>query len=200
LEVKVSDSQHDRTERQRRTIVGGRPRGYRQERGSIPRGIEVLLKKASVDPAFCQLLLEKRAEAASEIELELSAAERTILEVVPEAQLAAMIENTRVPEMQRRAFLGGIGAVMLAALAAGCEPPTVRIEGIQPGGKNDTTPTPYVVEKGIRPDWTVPVKSSPAREDTPTAPPAPEGTTPGLGEEDTPTSGDLVRGIRPDGP
>ena len=35
----------------------------------IPRAIEVLIKKASVDPEFRQLLLEKREQAAGEIDL-----------------------------------------------------------------------------------------------------------------------------------
>ena len=37
--------------------------------GGVPRGIEVLLKKASVDPAFRELLLSRRAEAANAIGL-----------------------------------------------------------------------------------------------------------------------------------
>ncbi|MCP4231568.1 MAG: hypothetical protein GY771_15670, partial [bacterium] len=36
----------------RTTIVGGRPPGSGKSNGSIPRGIEVLVKKASVDAVF----------------------------------------------------------------------------------------------------------------------------------------------------
>ncbi len=36
----------------RTTIVGGRPPGSGQRLGPIPRGIEVLVRKASVDPEF----------------------------------------------------------------------------------------------------------------------------------------------------
>ena len=41
----------------RTTIVGGRPPGCGQPVGQIPRGIEVLVKKAAVDPEFKTLLL-----------------------------------------------------------------------------------------------------------------------------------------------
>ena len=46
------------------TIVGGRPPGCGKPVGEIPRGIEILVKKASVDEAFKELLLARRAEAA----------------------------------------------------------------------------------------------------------------------------------------
>jgi hypothetical protein len=105
----------------------------------------VLIKKASVDPTFRQVLLEGRAEAAHEIGLELSPAEVATLNSVPSAQIEKIIENTTVPDAQRRAFLGQVGTVMLAALTLGlsaCDNrETVIVEG-----------TPQIVEKGIRPD------------------------------------------------
>ena len=63
----MNQPQQDRPEEReavRTTIVGGRPPGSGKEVGPIPRGIEVLVKKAAVDPAFKQILLEKRAKAA----------------------------------------------------------------------------------------------------------------------------------------
>jgi hypothetical protein len=133
----------------RTTIVGARPPAPGRQQDSIPLGIEVLIKKASVDPAFRKLLLEKRAEAACAIALELSPAEVTALNAVPPAQLEKIIASTRVPDLQRRAFLGQVGAAMLAALTlglAGC-------------GAQTRTPTPtrtpylavqtQVVEKGF---------------------------------------------------
>ena len=96
----------------------------------IPRGIEVLIKKAKVDAAFRELLLHKRAEAAGEIGLTLDPAEAMMLNGVPQGQLEAIIERTRVSPRLRKVFLGGAAAVMLAALGAavvGCErwpPPT----------------------------------------------------------------------------
>ena len=100
----------------RTTIVGGRPPGSGQAVGPIPRGIEVLVKKASVDPAFRQILLERRAQAAEQIGLELDPAEVMMLRAVPAAQLETIIARTRVPTEHRRAFLGKAAAAMLAAI------------------------------------------------------------------------------------
>jgi len=58
----------------RTTIVGGRPPGCGQPVEPIPRGIEVLIKKAAVDPEFRSLLIEKRDAAAREIGLALDPA------------------------------------------------------------------------------------------------------------------------------
>ena len=69
---------------------------------AIPRGIEVLVKKASVDPAFRTLLLERRAGAAREIALELDPAEAAMLNAIPAAQLEAIIARTTVDPMSRR--------------------------------------------------------------------------------------------------
>ena len=83
----------------------------------FPRGVEVLIKKAAVDPAFKKILLEKRAGAAEAISLKLEAAEAAMLEAVPEAQLESIIANTKVSPSLRPAFLGYAAAAMLAALA-----------------------------------------------------------------------------------
>jgi hypothetical protein len=117
------------------TIVGGRPRQENAVPAGIPRGIEVLLKKASVDPDFRLLLLERRAEAARAIDLDLNPAERAMLQGIPQEQLEAIIARTTVEPEQRRAFLGRAAAVMLGALVGtrGCEDerhPTTL--GIQP--------------------------------------------------------------------
>lgn len=98
------------------TIVGARPPGHGRGCVKKPHGIEVLVKKASVDPAFRQKLLDNRAAAAHEIELELSAVETAMLNSVPRSQIEKIIENTTVPDEQRRAFLGKMGAVMVAVL------------------------------------------------------------------------------------
>ncbi len=85
---------------------------------SIPQGIEVLVSKASLDPEFKTRLVERRAEAAAEIGLELNAAERAMLAAVYAEQLDAIIARTTVPHEHRRAFLGQAAAAMLAAVAA----------------------------------------------------------------------------------
>jgi hypothetical protein len=98
------------------TIVGGRPPGSGTKVGAIPRGIEVLVKKASVDPEFRQILLEKRGEAAKEIELELTEAERNTLSSIPAEQLEKIIDNTKVKPEHKAIFLGNVGKLMLAAV------------------------------------------------------------------------------------
>jgi acyl carrier protein len=84
----------------------------------IPQGIEVLVKKASVDAEFRTLLLERPEAAVAEIGLALGPAEAMMLRSVPREQLAAVIDRTSVPEEHRRAFLGRATAAMLAAIAA----------------------------------------------------------------------------------
>jgi hypothetical protein len=87
--------------------------------GEIPRGVEVLVKKASVDPEFRRLLLDKRGEAAREIDLELTDAERSMLLSIPTEQLAKIIDNTKVKPEHRAVFLGAVGKLMLAVLIGG---------------------------------------------------------------------------------
>ncbi|KPK38479.1 MAG: hypothetical protein AMJ65_12860 [Phycisphaerae bacterium SG8_4] len=98
------------------TIVGGRPPGSGTRVGEIPRGVEVLVKKASIDPEFRRLLLEKRGEAARQIDLELTDAERNMLSSIPAEQLDKIIANTNVKPEHRAVFLDGVGKLMLAAL------------------------------------------------------------------------------------
>jgi hypothetical protein len=62
--------------------------------------------------------MEKRAGAAEHIALTLSPAEAAMLEAVPEAQLHAIVANTKVSPGLRPAFLGCAAAAMLAALGA----------------------------------------------------------------------------------
>jgi acyl carrier protein len=85
---------------------------------AVPQGIEVLVRKAAVDPSFKMLLLERRAAAAAEIGLELTQPEAIMLSAVTGEQLSATIARTTVPLEHRRAFLGQAAAAMLAALGA----------------------------------------------------------------------------------
>ncbi len=98
------------------TIVGGRPPGSGTQVGAIPRGVEVLLKKASVDAEFRKVLLEQRGDAARRIDLELTEAERTMLASIPAEQLERIIDNTKVKPEHRSVFLGNLGKLMLAAV------------------------------------------------------------------------------------
>ncbi|MHC4520388.1 MAG: hypothetical protein ACYTAS_17515 [Planctomycetota bacterium] len=101
------------------TIVGGRPPGSGTRVGAIPRGVEVLLKKASMDPEFRKLLLEQRGEAAHTIDLELTEAEGEMLAHIPPEQLGQIIDNTKVKPEHKSAFLGSVGRIMLATVVAG---------------------------------------------------------------------------------
>jgi hypothetical protein len=161
----------------RTTIVGGRPPGSGRGLGQIPRGIEVLVKKASVDAEFRRLLLEKRADAAGEIGLVLDPAETAMISAVPAAQLETIIGQTSVPSEHRRVFLGKVAAAMLATVGLttsagcmGCRPDEITPPaGIAPDPPPETEETePPVVEPGD------------------TAPP--EG----------PATDQVTRGIRPD--
>jgi hypothetical protein len=151
------------------------PRGG-EAMGSIPRGIEVLVSKASLDAEFRALLLKRRAKAADEIGLALSPAESMMLGAIPAAQLEAVIARTKVAPSNRRAFLGRAAAVMLAALGmTGCEVGCV---------------------KGIRPDRARDMEPGPTAEKTEEPPePAPRTTT-GIRADRPPVS----EGIRPDRP
>jgi len=123
----------------RTTIVGGRPPGSGTSIGAIPRGIEVLVKKAAVDPAFRTLLLERRARSADAIALTLTPAEAAMLAAVPAEQLDAIIDAAVVPESSRRAFMGAAAAAMLAALGVtqtGCP----IVTGSRPCDRSTTRP------------------------------------------------------------
>jgi acyl carrier protein len=82
----------------------------------VPRGIEVLVKKASVDSAFKAAFLDHPAAAAKEIDLQLTPAEVGLLAATPREQLELVIDRAEVPLADRRAFLGRAAAAMLAAL------------------------------------------------------------------------------------
>jgi hypothetical protein len=166
----------------RTTIVGGRPPGSGQSVGPIPRGIEVLVKKAAVDPEFKELLLQERAAAAEQIGLMLDPAEAMMLAAAPRVQLEAVIAQTSVPEEHRRAFLGKAAAAMLAAIGIVAPATGCGGKGIQPD-----RPT-----KGIRPD-----RPDDEREKTTgSRPDRPEGA-----EKTDKTEKTLpTKGIRPDRP
>ena len=195
-------SEHDRPVEQpavKTTIVGGRPPGPGKPVGPIPRGIEVLIKKAAVDPEFRTVLLEKRAAAADEIGLVLDPAEAMMLKAAPAAQLDAIIAQTRVHPSVLPAFLGRAAAVMLVALGAGtlgCDREeggeVAGIEPDRPPAKEVEPPRNTPVPQGIRPDVPPPVPKPPEPAARATAV---EPT------RSTPTASDAVtRGIRPDRP
>ncbi len=181
-------AQENEKEAVRTTIVGGRPPGSGRNTGTIPRGIEVLVKKAAVDPEFRELLFEQRGAAAATIELELDPAENAMLNAIPREQLAQIVSQTTVPVEQRRVFLGRLAVAMLAVLGvglAGCKPEVTSL-GIQPERPGTD---------GIRPD-------RPTNAPPPLQPPAPAGVRPDLPSTNPPSTNRpyLTRGIQPDRP
>ncbi|MGD1086436.1 MAG: hypothetical protein ABSA47_16995 [Verrucomicrobiota bacterium] len=115
----MSNARKDEAEAVRTTIVGGRPPGSGRNNVPVPRGIEVLVKKASVDAGFRELLLKQRGKAAATIQLELDPAENAMLSAIPQEQLAQIVDQTTVPMELRSAFRGRVALVMLAALGVG---------------------------------------------------------------------------------
>jgi hypothetical protein len=138
----------------------------------VPRGIEVLIKKAAVDPDFRTELTEKRSGAADLIGLKLGDAEAAMLDGIPAEQLAAFIANAKVSPKLRPVFRGYAAAAMLAALGvavAGCLPAATgsrpdepaRSEPVKKEATDETSGSQATaqrteigreVETGIRPD------------------------------------------------
>jgi len=121
------------------TIVGGRPPASRRTVQNVPRGIEVLLKKAAIDAAFRDHLLQTRSQAAGLIGLTLDETEAAVINSLPEKSLVSMIERAEVPNAHRAAFLGSVAAIMLAALGvvntANADIPVTGILPDRPGIK-----------------------------------------------------------------
>jgi hypothetical protein len=163
----------------RTTIVGGRPPGSGKGVGSVPRGIEVLVKKAAVDDDFKALLLAERSAAAAAIGLKLNEAEAAMLDGVPAVQLEGIIANTTVSPKIKPAFMGRAAAVMLAALGV-----TVAAADAYPE---------YETATGSRPDY-------PDEPDNVNANEQSVDQTGDVAEEEEERPYDLTRGISPDYP
>jgi hypothetical protein len=117
-----------------KTIVGGRSAEQRDQ-NNYPRGIEILLKKAKVDPAFQKLFLEDPLAAAKSIDLDLKESEKKILKNTLKPVLKTMIDNTFVPKHHVKTFLTAQTAAVLAFVLTSCvttdfweEPKTFGIE------------------------------------------------------------------------
>ena len=150
-------AQENEGEAVRTTIVGGRPAGSGRGIGTIPRGVEVLLKKAAVDAEFRELLFEQRGHAAEAIGLDLDAAESAMLKAIPREQLEYIVAQTLVPVEQRRVFLGRLAAPMLALLGVvvtGCPAKSKGMESDRPGPQlaKAQSATPVFSLMGTQPD------------------------------------------------
>jgi len=189
MSTEPRDRQNPEMPAVRTTIVGGRPPGSGVPLGPVPRGVEILIQKAAVDPDFKALLLEKRSAAAPEIGLTLQPAEAAMLDGVPAQQLEAIIARTKVPENMRRVLLGAMTAAALAALGGSIVIPLLA--------RTQTL--------GSRPDWGLNSAGSrpkPVYEPEPevdTRPPVPPEPAQAEGGGEYPTTAPS-RGIRPDRP
>ena len=116
----------------RRTIVGGRSRSNRLV-GDFPRGIEILLKKASVDSGFHTLLLQNPLSAARSIDLDLKPVEISILNNTDEHVLQKMIASTSVPKQHVKTFrTARTAAVLLLLLSSTVVMASGQTEGVEP--------------------------------------------------------------------
>jgi len=171
----------------RTTIVGGRPPGRGKPLGDIPVGLEVLLKKAAVDPQFKATLLSDRAAAADQIDLKLDQSEALMLAAVPAEQLEQIIGRTTVPDEQRRVFLGHAAAAMLAVVGlgiVGCGPmdaPRGAAPDIPPAARERPERIQAGETGGSQPD--VPPDPGPAKRERPEQLPAPTGSAPDIPPE-----------------
>jgi len=185
---KKNNNEHPEQEAVRTTIVGGRPPGSGKDLGEVPKGIEILVKKASVDATFKDALLKLRSKAAELIELTLETSEEMMLNTIPQKLLEGIISKTKVHSKIKKAFLGSTAAVMLAALTAadasggtgtlvtGIKPDDPRYSpqensqnkyqpkswGIQPDDPKEQSQPWHGPTKGIRPDdYVIPVYVNP---------------------------------------
>ena len=109
----------------RRLIVGGRPRARQKRKIRIPIGLEKVLCRAAGDEAFRSSFLRDRRQAVAAAGYELAPSEAGVLDSVPEATLALMIERIDVKRHARGRFMQGIMAATFAAAtvsaAGACE-------------------------------------------------------------------------------
>jgi hypothetical protein len=104
-----------------------------------------VIKRAAIDAAFRERLLEDRGKAVREIGLKLTLAEGMVLASVPKAQLQTMIDRMQVSDQERH--------VMLAQTPPGNKGPSPTPPatlGIRPESQDRPSPPPRT--RGIRPD------------------------------------------------
>ena len=131
------------------TIVGGRPPGSGKEVDAIPRGIEILLKKAAIDESFRKTFLGDRLNAADAIGLTLQPVEAAMLKAIPDSALESMIAAAKVQPRIRQAFMGYTAAVMLAALTAASAGSTQDSSPAKDGIRSDPVQAGRVQTTGI---------------------------------------------------
>jgi hypothetical protein len=101
-----------------KTIVGGRSNSDTNH-DLFPRGIEILIKKASCDRKFKKKLLKDPLKAADILSLELNENEKKIITETSKSLLKSMIKKTNIKKRHENAFMTKSASVMLSALLAG---------------------------------------------------------------------------------
>ena len=145
----------------RRTIVGGRPLARKKRKLKIPIGIEKVLCKAAVDPAFRAALYENRREALDGLGDELSEAEADILMSIPIEPLDSMVAGIDPKRHAGRRFMKGVMAAtfVTAALTTSIDCGPTQSTGSQPDDVQEPdevrageTYAPETAVLGIEPD------------------------------------------------
>lgn len=201
------------------TIVGGQPIGKRSTALGLPHGIEAIVLLAAAEPAFKRDFEKDRDAALERSRIQLSDAERAVLETTSDGELFAMancIEKQRGTG-KRRFLATAVSLAALASLTTGSptksrgsqsghtRPALGQLEAANADGEaggecavQEDTPTDTYISRGVSPD-------------TPTATPtefnsygiSPDTPTPLGILSDTPTETPTatpppIDGIRPD--
>ncbi len=108
-----------------KTIVGGRPLRRPKRRISIPVGIEKVLYKAAIDPAFKRFLIADRMKAVESENMRLSPSEMLIFRNVSDSALRTMISMIRPKKHGTRKLMKAVAAAVVTLTAGtagmGCD-------------------------------------------------------------------------------
>lgn len=210
-EKKIRMATSENHDEQGHTIVGGRPQANKSKRTDIPRGLELLIKRAAIDEAFKNELLQKRDKLVDEMHIPLDPSEKAMLSCVPVEHLEKMIMATVVPPSQRKVIAAGSAAAMIALFTQLTFAPVTARAETQPNTQQlaEMLETPDLNNFAVLPAPTGSRPDSPIKEDSDTTPVFVKGIRPDLPASDQ----DLVkpvideyedhladRGARPDFP
>lgn len=140
----------------RTTIVGGRPPEDDKHLPPVPTGIQSLLRLASVDTAFREELVQRRAGIAEVAKVPLTDSERAILGAISDTQLEEMAGKMPPPPPARRDFLRQtaatavvlLGGAAMAETLGGCCVTDKLEEAVQRPAHND-----MLEDGGMDPDY-----------------------------------------------
>ncbi len=110
----------------RTTIVGGRPPEDNKDLPPVPTGIQSLLRLASVDAAFRDELVQRRAGIAGAANVPLTGTEQAILGAISDEQLEEMAAKMPPPPPARRDFLRQTAATAVVLLGGAAMAETLQ--------------------------------------------------------------------------